>query len=101
MTTWNNSFATHTRKSLESRMVSYAVNCRGTQAMNTEWREDYLNTKAGLSKRQTQLLTNGADSLASSWILQAMYIDWKRIKGIKTPPAPNLQSSYKEFIRNK
>ena len=65
---------------------------------SSNWREDYLQTKAHLSKRQIQLLTNGADSLASSWILQAMYIDWKRIKGIKTPPAPNLQSSYKEFM---
>ena len=79
-------------------MVSYTFNCRRTQAMNTKWREDYLNTKAGLSKRQTELLTNGADSLASSWILQAMYIDWKRIRRIKTPPAPNLQSPYKEFM---
>ena len=82
-------------------MEGYRVNFRGTQPMNTEWRGDYLNIKAGLSKRQTQLLTNGADSLASSWILQAMYIDWQRMKGIKTPPAPNLQSSYKEFISTK
>ena len=66
--------------------------------MNTDWREDYLNTKAGLSKRQTQLLTNGADSLASSWILQAMYIDWKRMKGIKEAPEPDLQTTYKDFI---
>ena len=35
-----------------------------------------------LNKRQLELLENGPDSLSSSWSLQAMYNDWKRIKGI-------------------
>jgi len=26
-----------------------------------------------------------------------MYIDWKKIKGYKTPEPPNCQSSFKEF----
>ena len=66
--------------------------------MNTSWRKDYLQTKSGLSNRHIELLTNGADSLSSSWILQAMYIDWKRMKGIKEAPEPDLQTTYKDFI---
>ena len=66
---------------------------------STNWREDYLHTKAHLSKRQIQLLTNGADSLASSWILQAMYNDWKRSKGYREPTPPDCSSSFLEFSK--
>ena len=66
---------------------------------SSNWREDYLNTKAGLSKRQIQLLTDGADSLSSSWILQAMYVDWKHIKGYTDPPPPDCSSSFLEFSK--
>ena len=66
---------------------------------STNWREDYLHTKAHLSKRQIQLLTNGADSLAASWILQAMYNDWKRSKGYREPTPPDCSSSFLEFSK--
>ena len=66
---------------------------------STNWREDYLHTKAHLSKRQIQLLTNGADSLAASWILQAMYSDWKRSKGYREPTPPDCSSSFLEFSK--
>ena len=45
------------------------------------WREEYKKMKK-LSLREMELLKNGPDSLASSWRLQSMYNNWKRIKGI-------------------
>ncbi len=65
---------------------------------STNWREDYLNMKAGLSKRQIELLEKGPDSLSSSWLLGAMHSDWKRMKGIKPDPEPpDCSSSFKEW----
>ena len=62
------------------------------------WREDMLDTKQRLSKYKIELLKNGAKSLSQSWILNAYYQEWKRMKGIKpTPPPPNCQSSFKEW----
>ena len=73
-------------------------------AVNTEperrddsWREEYLGMKVH-GKLQTELLKNGPKSLSQSWILQAMYNDWKTKKGIKDPEPPNCQSSLKEFF---
>ena len=71
----------------------------GSSTGSTNWREDYLHTKANLSKRQIKLLTNGADSLAASWILQAMYSDWKRSKGYREPTPPDCSSSFLEFSK--
>ena len=49
--------------------------------MNDElnWREEYKGMKV-LNQRQLELLDNGPDSLAASWSLQAMKIDWRRRK---------------------
>ena len=60
------------------------------------WKEEYKGMKP-LNKKQIQLLDEGAKSLSQSWFLQAMYIDWKKIKGYKTQEPPNCQSSFKEF----
>ena len=60
------------------------------------WREEYKGMKP-LNKKQIQLLDEGAKSLSQSWFIQEMYIDWKKIKGYKTPEPPNCQSSFKEF----
>ena len=60
------------------------------------WKEEYKGMKP-LNKKQIQLLDEGAKSLSQSWFLQAMYIDWKKIKGYTTPEPPNCQSSFKEF----
>ena len=60
------------------------------------WREEYKGMKP-LNKKQIQLLDEGAKSLSQSWFIQAMYIDWKKINGYKTPEPPNCQSSFKEF----
>ena len=65
---------------------------------HTEWRQEYLEMKAGLSKFQTQLLKEGPKSLSQSWLMQAMYGQWKRMKGIPPDPEPpDCQSSMKEW----
>ena len=59
------------------------------------WREEYKAYTS--SKRELELLENGPKSLSQSWILQALYNRWKKIKGIKDPEPPDCQSSFKEF----
>ena len=64
------------------------------------WREEYLEMKAGLSKLQIQLLKEGPHQLAQSWFLQAMYNDYKKMKGIKEPPVGRgYQTSLKEWFQ--
>ena len=60
------------------------------------WREEYRGMKS-LGKLQSELLTNGPKSLSQSWMMQAMYNDWKKKKGIKDPEPPDCQSSMKEW----
>ena len=60
------------------------------------WKEEYKGMKY-LDKRSLKLLDEGAKSLSQSWYLQAMYIDYKKRKGIRDPAPPNCQSSFKEF----
>ena len=72
---------------------------------DSNWRSEYIDIKSRqLSSRQIQLLESGADSLASSWVLQAMYNDWKKIKGFnKLDPKENegqLQSSLSDFFKS-
>ena len=65
------------------------------------WRKEYLARKAGLSKRQVELLEEGPHSLSQSWLLQAMYIDYKKIMGIKEPPSreSGYQTTLKEWFQ--
>ena len=63
--------------------------------MTEDWREEmkgYTNCKYEL-----ELLENGPKSLAQSWMMGALHNKWKKIKGIKDPEPPNLQSTYKDF----
>ena len=66
---------------------------------NTNWREEWKNYTS--SKFQLELLENGAKSLSQSWILGAMYNNWKKMKGYdQLDPKENkgqLQSSMKEW----
>ena len=68
---------------------------------DSNWKEDYLSYKH-VTKRQRELLENGAKSLSQSWLLGAMYNEWKSMKGYnKYDPKENkgqLQSSMKEFF---
>ena len=67
---------------------------------NSNWREDYKGYKH-LNKKQRDLLENGPKSLSQSWILQALYNEWKKMKGYnKLDPKENEgqhQSSMKEW----
>ncbi len=72
---------------------------------DSNWREDYKGYKH-LNKKQRDLLDNGPKSLSQSWLLGAMYSEWKQMKGYhKNDPKENtgqMQSSMKDFFkRNK
>jgi len=61
------------------------------------WREEYKQFTS--NKKELELLENGPKSLAQSWHMQAMYNQWKKIKGIKDPEPPDCQSSMKEWFK--
>jgi len=63
---------------------------------NDSWREEYLGMKIH-GKYQKNLLQNGPKSLSQSWMMQAMYNDWKKKKGIVDPEPPKVQSSLQEW----
>ena len=66
---------------------------------DSKWREEYKSYTS--NTRHLELLEKGPDSLSSSWILQALYNQWKKMKGYdKLDPKENegqLQSSFKEW----
>ena len=66
---------------------------------DSNWREDYKQYTS--NQRYLELLENGPKSLSQSWLLGALYNEWKKMKGYnKLDPKENegqLQSSYKEF----
>ena len=63
---------------------------------DSNWRQEFKDSKL-LSKFQLEILENGPRSLSQSWILGAMYGDWKKMKGYKDPEPPDCQSSMKEW----
>ena len=69
---------------------------------DSNWREEYTSYTS--NKRYIELLENGPKSLSQSWLLGALYSEWKQIKGYdKLDPKENegqLQSSMKEFFEN-
>ena len=66
---------------------------------DSNWREEYKGYTS--NKRHLELLENGPKSLSQSWILQALYNEWKKMKGYnKLDPKENEgqhQSSMKEW----
>jgi len=62
---------------------------------DSNWRDEYKSFTS--NKRELELLENGPDSLASSWILMSMRQKWKKIKGYKDPEPTDCQSSLKEW----
>ena len=68
---------------------------------DSNWREEYKGYTS--NKKHLELLENGPKSLSQSWILQALYNEWKKMKGYnKLDPKENegqLQSSMKEFFQ--
>ena len=66
---------------------------------DSNWREEYKSYTS--NKKHLELLENGPKSLSQSWLLGAMYQEWKRMRGYKEPDTENkgqLQSSLKEFF---
>jgi len=68
---------------------------------DSNWREEYKGYIS--NKKHLELLENGPKSLSQSWILGALYSNWKKMKGYdKLDPQENdgqLQSSMKEFFQ--
>tara|TARA_B100000427_G_scaffold49901_1_gene37913 strand:- start:450 stop:698 length:249 start_codon:yes stop_codon:yes gene_type:complete len=66
---------------------------------DSNWREEYKGYTS--NKRHLELLENGPKSLSQSWVLGALYNEWKKMKGYhKLDPKENEgqhQSSLKEF----
>ena len=66
---------------------------------DSNWREESIPYHSG---KQAELLRDGPHSLAQSWMMQAMYGQWKKRNGYdKFDPKENegqLQSSMKEFF---
>ena len=64
-------------------------------------REEYKSYTS--NQRHLELLENGPKSLSQSWVMQAMYGQWKKMKGYdKFDPQENegqLPSSMKEFFQ--
>ena len=66
---------------------------------DSNWREEYKSYTS--NKRYIELLENGPKSLSQSWLLGALYNEWKKMRGYKEPDTENkgqLQSSLKEFF---
>ena len=69
---------------------------------HTQWRQEYLEMKGGLSQSQIRLLKEGPNQLSQAWLLQAMHNDYKQMKGIKETPSKEsgVQTSMKEWFQN-
>ena len=64
-----------------------------------DWKQELLDSQR-FNKKAEKLLKEGAKSLTDSWYLGALYVRYKRLKGIKDDTKENkgqLQSSFKEF----
>ena len=69
---------------------------------DSNWREEYKGHVS--SKFERELLEKGPKRLAQSWHLQALYSEWKIMKGYnKLDPKENVgqcQSSMKDFLKD-
>jgi len=67
---------------------------------DTNWREEYKSYTR--NKMELDLLENGPKNLSQSWHLQALYSNWKKMKGYnKLDPKENtgqMQSSMQDFF---
>ena len=63
---------------------------------DSNWREESLPYHTG---RQAELLRDGPKSLSQSWLMGAMYNQWKKRNGYKDPEPPDVSSSLGEFFK--
>tara|TARA_B100000614_G_C14469511_1_gene461902 strand:+ start:662 stop:889 length:228 start_codon:yes stop_codon:yes gene_type:complete len=64
-----------------------------------DWKQELLDSQR-FNKKEEKLLKEGAKSLTDSWYLGALYMRYKRLKGIKDDIKENkgqLQTSFREF----
>ena len=64
-----------------------------------DWKQELLDSQR-FNKKEEKLLKQGAKSLTDSWYLGALYLRYKRLKGIKDDTKENkgqLQSSFRKF----
>jgi len=64
---------------------------------DSNWREEMKGYTS--NKLQLEMLDSGPKSLSQSWIMQAMYNKWKKMKGYKDPEPPDVSSSMGEFFK--
>ena len=62
---------------------------------DSNWREESLPYHSG---KQADLLRDGPKSLSQSWLMGAMYNQWKKRNGYKDPEPPDVSSSLGEFF---
>ena len=74
-------------------------NLDGSKWSESNWREDYLNTKQRLSQFQIKLLKDGPSSFGGALYLGVMKRQWLKMRGLYTPEPepPNCQSSFSEW----
>ena len=63
------------------------------------WKQELLDSQR-FNKKEEKLLKDGAKSLTDSWYLGALYMRYKRLKGIKDDTQENkgqFQSSFKKL----
>ena len=61
-----------------------------------DWKQEILDS-AKFNTQQENLLKKGVKSLTDNWLLGALYIRWKKLKGIREQPAPDANSSFQEW----
>ena len=61
---------------------------------DSNWREESIPYHSG---KQADLLRDGPKSLSQSWLMGAMYNQWKIRNGYKDAEPPDVSSSYLEW----
>ncbi|AIQ96178.1 hypothetical protein [Prochlorococcus sp. MIT 0801] len=62
-----------------------------------DWKQELLDSE-NFNKKQENLLKNRTKSLTDNWLLGALYLRWKKLKGIRPDPEmPNCSSSFQEW----
>ena len=63
-----------------------------------DWKQELLDSEK-FNKKQEKLLKIGAKSLTDSWLLGALYIRWKKLKGIREQASTDCSSSFQEWTK--
>ena len=61
-----------------------------------DWKQELLDS-ANFNGKQEKILKHGPKSLTDSWLLGALYIRWKKLKGIREQSSQDCSSSFLEW----